>query len=348
MAIKVDEIVILLGAGCSSEAGIPTSNEMVRKIEDEILKAAKNKKFEDLYYYVKSAITYGQNIQRKFDIPFNIEELMNVLLELEKREGNIIYPFIANWNNLLVELAGGKFNNVKEFKELINENLLRWVKVDNYQHDAEYYGNFYRFRDELQISLRVFSLNYDLCFEKLSSPTVKLELGFDDEKVWNCERFEFDPNKQVDIFLYKLHGSIDWKRDNHQVIKCDAPVDQPLLIFGIPSKLQSYDPFLFYIYELRKYTLSSRLIITIGYGFGDEHINHLLQQALQQRSKTRLFCVTKHDDPEAVKNAIRLKLNPGNIEQILVFSAGAKAFLDKEITRENMEEAMIPEEKGPF
>ena len=39
------------------------------------------------------------------------------------------------------------------------------------------------------------------------------------------------------------------------------------LIFGTDAKLQSVDPFLFNVYELRNYSLPCKMIIVIGYSF---------------------------------------------------------------------------------
>ena len=41
------------------------------------------------------------------------------------------------------------------------------------------------------------------------------------------------------------------------------------LIFGRDFKLEAGDSYLFYAYEFRKFSLMARLIVIIGYGFGD-------------------------------------------------------------------------------
>lgn len=60
--------------------------------------------------------------------------------------------------------------------------------------------------------------------------------------------FDFNPNKNVDIYLYKLHGSIDWKRDPNNgniLIKQATPRTDAELIFGTDAKRTSIDPFCF-------------------------------------------------------------------------------------------------------
>ena len=62
ITFKKDEVVVLLGAGASVDAGIPHSAAMVNQIEKAL--TAEWKEFRDLYNYVRSAIFYADGIQR--------------------------------------------------------------------------------------------------------------------------------------------------------------------------------------------------------------------------------------------------------------------------------------------
>jgi hypothetical protein len=53
-------------------------------------------------------------------------------------------------------------------------------------------------------------------------------------------------------------------------------VDDGQIIFGPKYKLQYVDPFLFLVYQLRRLSLEAKLILVVGYGFADEHINGIL------------------------------------------------------------------------
>ena len=48
------------------------------------------------------------------------------------------------------------------------------------------------------------------------------------------------------------------------------------VIFGREFKLEAADPYLFFAYRFRDLSLVTRLIITLGYGFGDADINKML------------------------------------------------------------------------
>ena len=78
---KRNEIIILLGAGASVEAGIPDSNKMVHAIERLVSNNSDEWScFRDLYRYIRSAIFYADGLDGIFgdNVPFNIERLVNV------------------------------------------------------------------------------------------------------------------------------------------------------------------------------------------------------------------------------------------------------------------------------
>jgi hypothetical protein len=200
MISRNKDIIFLLGAGASAEAGIPPSGDMIRRIEALLQGNSDWKKFLRLYHHIKSAIHYAAGLNGLFaeSVPYSIETLVNTLYELERNEQHPLYPF-------------------------------------------------------------------------------------------------------------KLHGSINWKRDNQskQLFSVEQtegiePEDMEV-IFGREFKLEAADPYLFYIYEFRRFTLVARLVVCIGYGFGDGHINKMLAQALKDDSARRLLVVARCIGPEATK-----------------------------------------------
>lgn len=199
--------------------------------------------------------------------------------------------------------------------------------------------------------MRVFSLNYDLCFEK-AKPTdyeYPLELGFDEGREWKWEKFEAHESPDVGIYLYKLHGSIDWKRDSKNTLKTlDNISSEPDLIFGTIDKLQSVDPYLFYIYEFRKFTLACRLIIVVGYSFSDEYINRLLRQALDKNLDRKLLCVGPSDKPAIRKAEICSALGLEIDSQVELITTGAKDYLDNHLTIEKIKKIINKEDEEIF
>ena len=123
MEIKENNIIFLLGAGCSKEAEIPISNEMVTRVQEKLINESAWKPYTDLYFYLKSSINYSDGIFGIFDNVFNIEKLLIVMGQIEQRDKNIIYPFIGSWNIRLPEVAGNNFEKITELKQLINKEL---------------------------------------------------------------------------------------------------------------------------------------------------------------------------------------------------------------------------------
>lgn len=290
-----NEIIVLVGAGCSVDAGIPTSKTMATKLEELLNKQQKWSEFRHLYNFMKSAILYADGINGSFADNFDIEKLMNVTSELEKKQETTLYPFIGSWNPRLLELTDHEFKEIKEFRNMIQDQLKDWVTIPNYS-SANYYKRFFDFQSEYNFPLRMFSLNYDRCLEENTPDDKELERGFDpDSRTWDGRRFDAGYEHQPDVYLYKMHGSIDWMRDEnkgHILMEVDKTPEKPDLIFGTNYKMQYIDPYLFYTYEFRKYTLESKVILTVGYSFRDEHVNGILGQALKNEKTRRIIAIS--------------------------------------------------------
>ena len=315
MNFKENDIIFLLGAGSSADAGVPVSSHMVNDIEEFIKNDEKWKGYKELYYCLKSSILYGDGIRGFFkeDVNYNIERLVNVLQELEKKEIHPIFPFIGQWNTKIIEITNYDFEMIKDFKKLIIEQLKKWITLDNYKK-AFYFRNFRNFKNEYAYPLKIFTLNYDLCIERTLTD-ITIERGFNNERLWDYKKFIDNPERvgEVDIFLYKMHGSIDWerKKETGEITFSDevSRIKKSDLIFGTDYKLQYIDPYLFFAYEFRKHTLDAKLIIVIGYGFGDEHINGILGQALKKDNSKKLLCVGPCIEREYIKDNLKIKDN---------------------------------------
>ena len=348
---KHDELVVLLGAGASVEAGIPDSTEMVRRVERETSKG-EWQDYRDLYRYLRSSVFYADGLEgiTGSNVPFNIERLVNVLDELRKKERHTLYPFVGAWNPKLQDVAGDGFERVHELRRRIVSVLRgQWVALAE-SEAADYYRGLLRFQEEFGHALRVFSLNYDLCVEKTCGYET-VQRGFTG-RVWDWRMFDEGPNEGTRIFLYKLHGSLDWYfAEDGTVSYLDSPSriadEQVALIFGTSYKLQYVDPFLFLAYELRRWTLdAARLIVAIGYGFMDEHINGILGQAIRQDGKRRLLAVVAPQVADREEETIEFiaKQLDAPRGQVHVNTCGARGFLEDRLSVEELAD-LFPEEE---
>lgn len=374
---RAEDVIVLLGAGASVEAGLLSSEGMMRQLSDNILSnekkvARKWGKYNHLYRAVKSSILYGHHLVSSNACSetemINIEELVNVLTELAKAEAHPIYPFIAAWNMELTKYGGADFANLKDFRrDIVNELVGSWVNVKN-DEDCLYYKNFYRYWEETRNTLRIFSLNYDMCVERACGlgnvcrgfRPIKMDDGCI-RKVWKDGQMDDEAADQLPIILYKLHGTIDWRREKmSRMLYCeDSPdpcsdIDDYQLIFGTTYKLSYQDPFLYQISELRKFSGRARLIIAIGYGFNDDHINEIIGKSMSQRDDVKLLSVDyiqdgTEDKVAARRDYIKKKLQSENMEnsRVNVYADGAKTFLDKQFCRKYVE-SLLEDESAPF
>jgi hypothetical protein len=360
MKSKSKDIILLLGAGASAEAGIPPSGRMIDKIEELLNNDPEWRQFLDLYNHIKSAIHYAAGLKGLFNdrVDYNIETLVNTLYELERNEEHPLYPFIASWNSRLMSLADKDFSKVSAFRRLILKQLKTWVSPDDTSL-ADYYKGLVAIQRGLTFPLRIFSLNYDLCVERLNSNEFRVESGFPGigpKFPWDWERFE-DTNAgptPPEIYLYKLHGSINWKRNAARNLFCleqteSIAPEKMELIFGRDFKLEAADPYLFYTYEFRKYSLETKVIACIGYGFGDQHINKILEQALKRDESTRLLVIAhRNNDQQVHREALIRSRISAEPDQIIVRKSSAKEFLETPDAHKQLLEVIPKPASAPF
>ena len=360
MTTKSKDIIFLLGAGASAEAAIPPSGKMIDKIEELLTDDADWKPFLELYNHIKSAIHYAAGLKGHFKdgVNYNIETLVNTLYELERNEEHPLYPFIASWNSRLVALSEKDFSKVSDFRRLILKQLKTWVSPDDISL-ADYYKGFIPLQRGLTFPLRIFSLNYDLCVERLNSVDFRIESGFagiGPKFPWDWERFD-DTNSGPtlpEIYLYKLHGSINWKRDPARNLFCleqteSIAPEKMELIFGRDFKLEAADPYLFYAYEFRKYSLETKIIACIGYGFGDQHINKILEQSLKRDENRRLLVIAPGSDDDQIDREAEIKSRvSAQAGQIILRKLSAKEFLETADAHKQLLDVIPTPASAPF
>lgn len=361
MASRSRDIIFLLGAGASAEAGIPVSAEMISLVEKSLHVGGTD---EGLYHHVKSAIHFSAGLKGRFgnNVPFNIETLVNTLYELERNEEHPLYPFIAAWSSRFVALAGPDFGEVRRFRQRILANLKKWMCPED-SSKADYYRGIIALQRDLTYPLHVFSLNYDLCVENLNSSDFRVETGFANygpNNPWDWERFDMESGNNISpqLVLYKLHGSINWKRSAdtkelfcvQQIESVDA--EKMEVIFGREFKLEAADPYLFFAYRFRDLSLETRLIVSLGYGFGDTHINKMLTQSLRADPERRLLAIQRCEEGECDKKSeeIRTSLDLGEDrrDQVRVLPGSAKQFLQIPNLAEQLVDLIPPSADAPF
>jgi hypothetical protein len=352
MPLKPDSIIFLLGAGASKEAGIPTSIEMIDRLESLLENDNTWDEYKQLYFCIKSSIIHGFGMMGNYDRNIiNIETIVNTMEELIKSTEHPIYPFVGSWIPRLIELTNNDFTKITQLRDKIVNELYEWMK---YQHDENitYYEGFLNFQYEYKNIVRIFSLNYDTCIED-SCAKGNINRGFDSNHRWDWRNFENEEKNDNNIVLYKLHGSRDWSMDSSNVVqetKSGIKNEGKALIFGTAYKMQYLDPFLYLIYEFRRRTLdpATKAIICIGYSFGDEHINGIIRQSIKDNPERTIIEVSPANDDllDEKENMIMKKLKLETRRNIRLIPIGARNFLE-ELDVHFIEQYM-PKEDIPF
>jgi hypothetical protein len=354
-----NKIIILLGAGASCDAGIKNSLQIINEIEQKLDQDWS--KFKDLYNYIQSSHFHLERIKgiTAREINFNIENLvalLDIIIKISKKELEV-YPFVGSWEKELISVTGLHFEKSQEFKNEILHNLRnKWLSPFNFKTSSSYFKKLKE--TGYTHPLKIFSLNYDMCIEEnLVADGITLEKGFNDDRIWDYRRFDLNGDACSDFYLYKLHGSLDWVRDDEKrltyvdLIQATNPL-QMEIIFGVQNKLQSYDPYIYYFYSFREACFDAELIVVSGYGFMDKHINDNLINAcrLDRAKKILVNLYDRNITEEASKKNIAEKIQIDE-SRIIIQNLPAKDFFNQHLNidyfaslfpQENEEESVLP------
>lgn len=177
-----------------------------------------------------------------------------------------------------------------------------------------------RVRDQ---RLKVFTTNYDLCFERAAAELGGVALdgfSFAAPRRYDPRFFSYDiirrPRTGDDFghylegvfLLYKLHGSVNWARDKEGAIteKEDPKPAEACLIYPAIGKYQQsfVQP---HLEAMAQYLAAVRepntCLLTVGFGFNDDHLAEPLLAAVESNPHLRLIVA----DPRA-----KIKVADGN------------------------------------
>ena len=177
--------------------------------------------------------------------------------------------------------------------------------------------------------VKLFTTNYDLCFEQAASRTRFVVIdGFSHTQPQEFDGgyFSYDmvrrhqdreiPDFIPNVFhLYKIHGSVDWAASDGQIVR-DDKAEHPLLIFPRESKFQlSYDqPFLEMMARLQMALRQPNTgLLVVGFGFNDHHISQPLISAVRANVSLKVSVV----DP-----FLKTSTNPIHTEMVSLIKKG--------------------------
>lgn len=157
--------------------------------------------------------------------------------------------------------------------------------------------------------VQLYTTNYDTLFEQAAQRmnyTIIDGFSFSYPRLFNGSNFDHDvvyrertrikneesfiPNV---IQLFKLHGSIDWEKDGEKIYQKEC-VKKPCIIYPASDKYESsYDQPYFEMMSHLQSTLRKEgtLLMVVGFGFQDKHIQNVIKEAVLQNPNFHLLIV---------------------------------------------------------
>ncbi|MEQ8391310.1 MAG: SIR2 family protein [Thalassospira sp.] len=300
-ALNARNVAFLLGAGCSSswrddkELGIPTMAPLAKEFTQ--------KRDPDVAAFPSTAERnlllnqFGIDISSD-DYSHNLERLMELLFSLR---------FSLKLSN--AEQAKTQLVVINSIIEKVQAFLWTKCTAGAFAHGdntvSSLYEAFYRklvLRDRSLPRPWIFTTNYDL-FNETAMDRIGLPYanGFSGvvERRFNPATFRYALAEQLDltsrkwtavdgfVYLGKLHGSISWTEDDHGLFPIretmSPQVPGKVMIYPTPAKQNSAlgSPYADLFREFQSRIVREQSVLfTMGYAFGDEHINNIIYQAL--------------------------------------------------------------------
>lgn len=153
--------------------------------------------------------------------------------------------------------------------------------------------------------LKVFTTNYDMCFETASSDLGMMVVdgfSYTRKRRFNGQYFNYDVvNRATEensfiqgvIQLYKLHGSVSWERQNNEVFEVQNPSPETAcLIYPAKGKYQQafIQPHLELLSRYLEFLRQpNSCLVVSGFGFNDDHLSEPILSAIKSNPSMRLI-----------------------------------------------------------
>jgi NAD-dependent SIR2 family protein deacetylase len=361
-----NRVALLAGAGLSANAGLPMSVTLAARLRNTLVQLSQSAEGTEaarvdrerakcwlaLFNFLNGGVRFQEGVlDRNPDRPVNIEQVAIAAEELIARTRNPLAPYAAGWHRRIDELEQQDPLILKTFVEFTYSRLTEELTLKDPKRASYLEG-----LKDLCVDgcgLDVFTLNYDLCIETaLTAAAVEFSNGFDSKGVWSPGTFA-EPGP---VRLFKLHGSLDWVDDEvyglcslqfprHEIAQSIQSDDsRPTLIFGTAHKLSAREPFLTLAYHFSQRVLKTKVLAIVGYSFGDEHVNQIIEQGMKKNSGLRVIVVSP--DAKACVQEVRfLDRNP----RVFHIPEQAEVALNKRLLRDQIRECLKDvSEEAPF
>lgn len=261
------QVGLLIGAGVSKACGLPNVEDLTK----DVRKIITNEKFNELLEENDNVETILNKVQQ-----------LKSLITGDKKINDLTLVMVQTIEKDLKKTIFEKLSVDQSIDKL--SELVVWINFINGENQKE-----------------IFSLNYDLLLEKaLENNSLPYFSGFiGNVKPFfisdSVEDFKGEYVKQSWTKLWKLHGSLNFKKSNSGQIFIENNVNsefENLLIYPSMDKYLSSRkaPFIAYLDRFRKYLLvNEKVLLILGYSFCDDHVNDIIINGLNNNSRLSVF-----------------------------------------------------------
>lgn len=357
LELQQPEYLLLLGAGASAEPGLPIATEMTKRLIG-VVEDQGDPALTKALSFVIGGIHFLQGIRGRFpDGNTNIEDVASTVDLLLGRRSHQLTPFVGAWNAVFHEVdasAGIADDSLRRVGSILKDQIRIWLETPPIGK-IRHFDALRDFVKGIGSYVDVFTLNYDRCVEvALENGEVPFTTGFTTNG-WDATQFQM-PEFQVRI--YKLHGSLDWFREDEAIYSAQFPPGgmevasdyEPVLIFGQLNKLQPTDPFLYLSHTFSERVKAAKVVVTVGYGYGDGYINDIVQQGFSKDARKRLIVVGRNE-ASALQAVQRFSAGPSLLkaERVRILECGStEAFSSGQLVSAIKENIGLASDEGPF
>lgn len=296
-------LLVLSGAGSSMDVRGPSMQQLWDKAEEKYKKGN-----FDGFKIIREAVNFKSDKK-------DLEALLSQI------DG---YGKFVNDPEIEIDNTKQKLSTIKnDIFDLIKTNCTIPIPKENFPHKILLEKLLQRKQTNPRV--KVFTLNYDLLFEYAANEVNAIVVdgfSFTFPRTFSGRFFDYDivqregsKLKEEDNFiqrvfhLHKLHGSLNWERNNEGKVEIKENPEKPLMIYPRDAKYEdSYEQP--YFEMMARFQRNLRLnndtvLICIGYSFNDKHINAAIEEALNQNPGFRLAVFDPGFENEGVSSSLK-------------------------------------------
>lgn len=299
--IASSPVLVFLGAGASAGIGKPTMAQFVEKLKRTIQPDSGR----DLLHLLAGA--RGGDLEK---ILSDLETFLN-LPYLTAFQCNSEYQYAAATSGEPITITK---DEAALLRSAIRHEIIREYRVIDGDAVCSVYEPLFdlifRYVNPVEYCVPIFTTNYDLAIETLCEMTYSkyaLTEGLEVDsfsKMAQWKRNEFDLFRlwegHQNLVLFKLHGSVDWMRQEKtgHIVRAPAMYDaldsdeyKNAIIYPTGDKAANREPY-FSAYEyFSRCCEQAELLIVIGYSFRDYEALNRLVGATQRNEAIKLVVV---------------------------------------------------------